>query len=157
MVRSRERHLLVAIDDLGGDAAAAAPGSSKPPALTLSDVHASIRDSVHRHVSGVSGSISDGDAAAASLQTKHYAPQARLVMVRVPHNQSTRVREAIGLVKLSKQRSVRLQVVRAFGNATLARRYLAQRIEMELRKCNDECTDRRLRDTLVGLAELQKR
>jgi RNase P/RNase MRP subunit POP5 len=154
MVRTKERYLLVTIDDVG--AAAAAEASAPVPALNHSDVQASIRDSVHRHVSGISGNGADGNAAVASVQTQHYSPQAQLVMVRVPLAQSRRVREAIELVKVARQRSVRMTVARAFGNARLARREVMRRLVAELRRQQGKSDVKRLRDTLQQLVELQK-
>lgn len=147
MVRVKERHLLVSvrlIDEAEG-----------PP--TVSAIHQSIRDAVHKHVSGLSSSIADGDAAAASIRTKHYSPQAQVVMVRVPLPESQRVREAIGMVKASQQRRVHLSIIRAFGNAVLARRALARRLHDALRGCEEAKSRKRLRTTLEQLAEAQKR
>lgn len=167
MVRTKERHLLVAVDDLGAEASVAATAPSADPAirapsvsiqsLSLSDVHQSIRDAVHRHVSGLSGNLADGHTAAASVQTKHYSPEARLVMVRVPLAHSRPVRDAIGLVKLSRQRSVKMSVVRAFGNAMIARRALARQLEMVRRQSTDDRAQKRLRQVLEALDELQRR
>ena len=154
MVQTKERYLLVTIDDVG--AAAAAEASAPVPALNHSDVQASIRDSVHRHVRGISGNGADGNAAVASVQTQHYSPQAQLVMVRVPLAQSRRVREAIELVKVARQRSVRMTVARAFGNARLARREVMRRLVAALRRQQGKSDVKRLRDTLQQLVELQK-
>ena len=157
VLRTKERHLLVHIDDLGSAAAASASTSATSVPLSLSDVHHTIRDAVHRHVSGVTSNTAAGDAAAQSLQTKHYAPHAQLVMVRVPLAQSRGVREAIRLVKLSKQRPVQMSVIRAFGNAVVARRELARRLEAALHNSTDGKAQKRIRSTLDTLLEFHKR
>ena len=153
MVRTKERHLLVAIEVLD-----AVYGSGPSYTVPLSEVHKSIRDAVHRHVNGLSGP-SDADAAASSLQTKFYSPHAQAVLVRVPLVQYRRVREAVGLVKFAHKRPVKLSVARAFGNALLARRELARRLESSLRACpvTDAKGKKRIRSTLDSIEELQRR
>ena len=76
--------------------------------------------------------------------------------MRVPLAQSRRVREAIELVKVARQRSVRMTVLRAFGNARLARREVMRRLVAELRRHQGKSDVKRLRDTLQQLVELQK-
>lgn len=146
MVRAKERHLLVTVEVL----------DASEILLNVSGLHEGIRDAVHRHASGVGGSHSNGDAAIASLQTKHYAPHAQLALVRVPLSQCKHVRQAIDLVKFAQQRPVRLSVVRAFGNAVLARRELARRLEETLRISSDARVHQRLRSTLQSIEELQR-
>ena len=91
------------------------------------------------------------------LQTRHYSPQAQLCLVRVSHAQSRQISEAIGSVRYVHQRPVRLKVVRAFGNARLARRELARQLEDALRNAIDRRARKALDAILYQIAELQRR
>jgi RNase P/RNase MRP subunit POP5 len=144
MTRTKERHLLVEVSLLGGDS----------KAVTASVLHHCIRATVRDHF---------GDSAVAALQTnmhlRHYAPQAQLCIVQVAFAQSRMLRDAISRVRHANQRPIRLRVVRTFGNATVARRELARRLEEAFRvlSTSDARARKGLLTVLDQLAELQKR
>ena len=91
------------------------------------------------------------------MQTQHYSPHARLCMVRVSLAQSRELRESIERMRFIQQRRVQLKIVRAFGNARLARRDFARRLEEVLQTATDGKARKALRTLLGALADLQKR
>ena len=91
------------------------------------------------------------------MQTQHYSPHARLCMVRVTLAQSRELRESIERIRFIQQRRVQVRIVRASGNARLARREFARRLEEVLQTATDGKARKALRTLLGTLADLQKR
>ena len=126
MVRKKERHLLVRVELLECDGVGGGGGGGEGP--HLSALHASIREVALRRLEAAN----DVASLKASLQTRFYVPCAQACLVRVPLRFSTAVRASIPHVRFAHRHSLRLTVLRAYGNVVLARRALARRIDQSL-------------------------
>ena len=137
MVARKERTLLIEVHSL--DAAAAPPSGA---------IKAELREAVRR---------SGTETTPATLKAPYYSREARLLVVRTSLALSRAVRVAVGSIRYVKEWPVRLAVVRAYGNQRLARRGLAERLEVAMRQqASDVRAQKALRELLDQLADLQK-
>lgn len=137
MVARKERTLIIQVQSLDGSAA--------PPSGPL---HEELRDVAKR-----SGALDDP----AALKSRFYSREARLCVVLTSLKTSRAVRTAIGTVRYVKDRPVKLTVVQVFGNARLARRMLAMRLEATLQTTNVLAERNNLLALLDKITEMQKR
>ena len=137
MVARKERTLLVEVHSLDGKAA--------PPSVAIKG---ELREAVRR-----SGTESGNDV----LKAPFYSREARLLVVRTSRALSRAVRVAIGSIRYVKEWPVKLTVVRAYGNQRLARRGLAERLEVAMRQqASDIHAQKAMRELLDQLTDLQK-
>ena len=94
------------------------------------------------------------------LQVRHYSAHSGLCLMRSAFAESAEVRAVAPEIRFVNMRPVRMEVTRAFGSATCARRKLAQHLE-ELAWAAAQRGDQRAAKEMgmlcSQLAELQKR
>ena len=138
MVQRKERTLLIEVQSLDETIA--------PPSAPL---HAEIRDAVRRATNAV-------ESEPPAVHSKFYSRDARLCAVRTVLKSSGSVRTAIKSIKYVQQWPVRLVIVRAFGNERLARREFARRLDLALQSAEGAEPQKRLRELLGTLSDLQR-
>ena len=157
MVRVKERHLLVSVDVLDSDASL----------IQTSELHSSIRAAWIRHLdahaafkaadSGQPRGDTKQPPPQQQLQTRLYSPHAGLCMLHIGLSHSQALRECVERIKFARQRPVRMKVIKMSGNAVLARRAYARRLEESLRKCVDQKGQKAMRSSLAQLEEAMRR
>ena len=168
----RERHLLLSIvllDDESKGVKSDAIVAAVNDALAKRRAAAAAEEDNEKGRKGASGSSTNEKKKTTRkqpppppppLQVRHYSAHSGLCLMRSAFAESADVRAVVPEIRFVSMRPVRMEVTRAFGSATCARRKLAQHLE-ELAWAAAQRGDQRAAKEMgmlcSQLAELQKR